>query len=88
MPDDFGVQCMQLFCGMLARIEQFADVMRDSKLQLKQVTSLAAAGTCRLALCDQLNNTPTIWASDRQCHLSRSSGFHSVCMGMPAANLG
>ncbi len=28
---------LQLFCGMLARIEQFADVMRDSKLQIKQV---------------------------------------------------
>lgn len=28
---------LQVFCGMLARIEQFADVMADSKLQLKQV---------------------------------------------------
>ncbi|KAL0032425.1 hypothetical protein WJX79_010921 [Trebouxia sp. C0005] len=27
---------MELFCGMLARIEQFADVMRDSKLQIKK----------------------------------------------------
>ncbi|KAL3132526.1 hypothetical protein ABBQ32_009069 [Trebouxia sp. C0010 RCD-2024] len=27
---------MEVFCGMLARIEQFADVMADSKLQLKQ----------------------------------------------------
>ena len=27
----------QVFCGMLARIEQFADVMADSKLQIKKV---------------------------------------------------
>ena len=28
---------LQLFCGMLARIEQFADVTRDSKLQIQKV---------------------------------------------------
>ncbi len=28
---------LQLFCGMLARIEQFADVMRDSKLHIQKV---------------------------------------------------
>lgn len=34
--------CLQLFCGMLARIEQFADVMRDSKLQIKKVNASCA----------------------------------------------
>lgn len=28
---------MQVFCGMLARIEQFADVMADSKQQIGKV---------------------------------------------------
>ena len=27
----------QVFCGMLARVSQFADVMRDSREQLRQV---------------------------------------------------
>jgi len=34
--------CLQLFCGMLARIEQFADVMRDSKLQIQKVNASLA----------------------------------------------
>lgn len=28
---------LQVFCGMLVRIEQFGDVMADSKLQIKKV---------------------------------------------------
>lgn len=29
--------CLQVFCGMLARIEQFADVIADSKQQISKV---------------------------------------------------
>ena len=29
---------LQVFCGALARVAQFADVLRDSKEQLRQVT--------------------------------------------------
>lgn len=34
---DYSCLCLQVFCGMLARIEQFADVMHDSKCQIKKV---------------------------------------------------
>ena len=30
---------MQVFCGMLARIEQFADILQDSKIQMKKVSA-------------------------------------------------
>ena len=33
---------LQVFCGMLARIEQFVDVFRDSREQLKKVYDLRA----------------------------------------------
>ena len=30
-------QCHQVFCGMLSRIAQFADILRDSKQQVAKV---------------------------------------------------
>ena len=42
----YGCLSLQVFCGMLARIEQFADVMRDSKLQIKKVNDVLAAVRC------------------------------------------
>ena len=37
---------MQVFCGMLARIAQFADILRDSKQQIAQVLRLSSLEAC------------------------------------------
>ena len=31
------IPCLQVFCGMLARLEQFADVLQDSREQIAKV---------------------------------------------------
>ena len=33
------MSCLQVFCGMLARLEQFADVLKDSREQIAKVQS-------------------------------------------------
>jgi hypothetical protein len=37
------VRCLQVFCGILARIAQFADIIRDSKEQIAKVRVLYPA---------------------------------------------
>ena len=68
-----GSLSLQVFCGMLARVSQFADVMRDSREQLRQVPFLLTKShlQCLFALGFELNNEScTSW---RCCSLGHTS---------------
>ena len=51
---------LQVFCGMLARIEQFADVMHDSKVQLRKVLA-------KLYTHDKVHWSYAFWDGVVQC---------------------